>query len=412
MALRIKLSEEVRGRIEQGKRRARLASVAVSAIFVLLGGLVLWLSSILISQAPLPTFIAYVPNEENINLTPKPLMDLVGGASAESPPVSIEIAADIADVALAPMDFSTTFTGFGGGSMGGMAGLGEGGVGSGYGDGKGTGMGSAEKTGSSFCGRFWDLKKTPGGTAGPYRDVSSNGRVMDMLSRFYKGGWNPSDFSACYESKVKLYTNCFYMPNCMDNEATNAYDPKGRMKLEPSRWVALYRAKVKAPASGRFRFVGAGDSVMGVRFAGRNVLQCGFHSLETGEWDANLTDDYQSRHDFFAYKGCEAWNEMFGGFQAGEIFTVEEGQWYDMEVLVSEIGGGAFGFCLLLDDVDGEKKKDAQGQPLFQVFRTSFVEPDADEIYAGMKYKDEQSLVRPPYDPDSMVWEAKPVGAK
>ncbi len=410
MALRIKLSEEVRRRIEQGKKRARLASVLAATGVVLLGGLVLLLSTILIAPSTPPTFIAYIPNEDALPQTRSQVRDISGGARPESPPVSIEIADAMADVALAPMEFSTSLEGMGGSSMGGMAGLGDGGVGTGYGDGDGSGMGAAENTGSSFCGRFWDFKKTPRGAASAWQGVDANGRVMDLLSRFYKGGWNTQEFSGYFESKVKLYANCFYMPCCMDNEASNAYDPDGRMGLKPSRWVALYRAKVKAPASGRFRFVGTGDSVMGVRFAGRNVLQCGFHSLETGEWNGNLTDGYQSSHDFFRYKDCLAWNELFGGLQAGEIFTVEEGKWYDMEVLVSEIGGGAFGFCLLVDDVDGEKKQDAQGLPLFQVFRTSFVAPDADEIYANIKYKDAASLVRPPYDADSMVWEAKPIG--
>lgn len=209
-------------------------------------------------------------------------------------------------------------------------------------------------------GRFWDLKKTPAGADSKLKDATGNEKVLQLESQFFNGGWNTSVFTPYCEAKTKLYTSCFYMPNCLDNEATHAFDEKGTMKLKASRWVALYRARVKAPKSGKFRFVGAGDSVLAVRFDGRNVLSVGFHDLKSAAWNGLhilSNPDCLKNRDVYDYASCQFWNDQFGGFAAGEPFTVHVGQWYEMQVLISEIGGGNFGFCLLIDDMSEENKR-------------------------------------------------------
>ncbi len=401
------MSDEAQAEMEEYRRKERKYSLIVSASVVVLGSLLLWLAKIFIVAPDEPQFIVYTPPDDGPGVTSPTVQDLSGGTPPSLPPISVSVSVDSATVFMPSVDTTALDGLFSGESADGM-GLGGNGLGTGYGDGNAAGMGG-KKSSSCFCGRFWDLKKTSGGADSPYKEAEMNKEVMKLISRFYNGGWNPSTFASYFESKVKLYTNCFFMPSSLDTEASHAYDPDGKMGLAPCRWVAIYRARVKAPVSGRFRFIGAGDSVMGVRFNGRNVLECGFHSMKTGEWNGNVTDSYISGHEYYQYESCRVWTDHFGGFQAGEVFTVEAGRWYDMDVLVSEIGGGEFGFCLLIDDMDSEKKKDADGQPIFQLFRTSFIAPDADELYAQIKYKDENSLVHPPYDPDSMMWEAKPV---
>ncbi len=415
MALRIKMSAEATERMLAARKRARITAISVAAVLVVLGSILMWVTSILIKAPEEALFIVYTPADDTTDLAPKPVTSISGGSPPTAPPIDVIVSTDAASVAMPTMDLSSVIDGsMFGSSMGGMDGIGGGGLGNGFGGGNGSGMGSSKSEGSSFCGRFWDLKKTSSGAPSVIgkNPTTSNSQVLEIESRFFNSMWSPNMFSSYYESKVKLFTTCFFMPNCLDNEASHAYDPKGKMGLQPSRWVALYRAKVKAPTSGRFRFVGAADSVMGVRFNGKNVLECGFHNLRTAKWNGNLEDTYRNGKDFYQYRDCDRWNELFGGFQAGDVFEVKEGEWYEMEVLISEIGGGEFGFCLLLDDVDGKKRKDKDGNPIFQLFRTNLSMPDVEEIYAGIKFKDkdEGTRVRPPFDDDSMVWEAKPIG--
>ncbi|SEH99775.1 ankyrin repeats (3 copies) [Akkermansia glycaniphila] len=267
------------------------------------------------------------------------------------------------------------------------------------------GMGSPNHSGSSFCGTLYDLKQTKSGTDSPYREHTQANceGVLKEISHFYNSGWPKGYFDKYFKSPTNLYITCFYMLHSLDKEAPYAYQVQD--KVQPSRWVAVYRGTVHAPKSGTFRFVGIGDSVLAVRFNGKNVLACGFHTLEDNTWNGNNRPTYRQDKDFYAYENCDAWNNLFGGFQAGIPFTVEKDQWYEMDVLVSEIGGGAFGFCLLIDDMDDTATpRDRRGSPVFQLFRTNLVEPTSADAYSRIKYLDENMRVHPPYNRNSLVW--------
>ncbi len=412
MAIKIKMSEEVEQRLREIRKRERYAAVITSAVLVLLMLAMLWVTKILIADKDNASFLVYQPETEEIQDTPK-VQDISGGSPPAAPPIEGSVSQDVDTSAVLPLEFSVSvsadFSDPLGTSLSGGNGLGKG-----MGGGGGSGMGSSKKAESAFCGRFWDLKKTYNGADSRYVDNSANIDVLKLESQFFNSGWNMGIFSPYFEAKTRLYSSCFFMPNCMDQEATHAYDPKGKMKMKASRWVALYRAKVKAPKTGRFRFLGAGDSVLAVRFDGKNVLSCGFHKIQTGEWNGYHVDREEGKDGggakLVAYEGCDFWNAQFGGFRAGETFSVEKDQWYEMQVLVSEIGGGNFGFCLLIDDMDEEgKKMTKDGKPLFQLFRTTFISPDINEVYEGIRFKDDELRVNPPYDPDSMIWEARPI---
>lgn len=421
MAMKIKMSEETRQRLEMLQKREKKAAIIATAVIIILFFSALIITKVFIEEAPTPSFLVYQP-EQDSSPDLKPVQDISGGTPPVAPPVDVIVSHNVDSAAVLPMDVSMDIEGVVMDPLGDAFSTGTGGLGKGIGGGgeggNSAGMGGAKKEDSMFVGRFWDLKKTYNGQDSRFAAATSNQDVLALISQFYNGGWNSGLFSPYLEAKARLYTSCFYMPNCLDREAANAYDPKKTQGLKACRWVAVYRAKVKAPMSGTFRFLGAGDSVLAVRFNGRNVLACGLHKLTAGAngWNAFFYDEgnnidmkEEDRKGLIAYTGCEYWNGLFGGFRAGEAFTVESGQWYDMDVLVTEIGGGNFGFCLLIENVNeegGAKTKD--GKPLFQLFRTNFAAPDADVMYDNdIKFKDDDMRVNPPYDVDSMVWPAK-----
>ena len=420
MAVKIKMSDVTRERLEAIRKRERRGAIIATSVIVVLLFVMLFIAKIFIPEPPQAEFLVYQPEEDSSPDVQK-VKDISGGTPPVAPPVNVIVSNAVDAVSVLPMEVDMSLDSMAmdsmGDAFGSSAGLGEG---MGGGGGGGAGMGGSKKEESAFVGRFWDLKKTYQGAESRFAAATAVRDVLALTSQFYNGGWNTGLFSPFMESKTKLYATCFYMPNCYDQEAARAYDPKKKMGLKASRWVAIYRAKVKAPVSGTFRFLGAGDSVMGVRFNNRNVLACGMHKLTAGAegWNAYFFDEGNNeemkaadREGLVTYSGCEYWNGLFGGFRRGETFSVESGQWYDMEVLVSEIGGGNFGFCLLIENVNEEGGiKDKDGKPLYQLFRTSFIEPNAEEMYENqIQFKDDDMRVLPPYDPDSMVWPAKGV---
>lgn len=414
MAIKFRIADTTREDMESLRTSMRRKAACLMSAILLGILVVLWVMRVIIPPVPVPSFTIYSPEENTSEVEetnrPKdlstdssqqmqqPLPDIIVSTEVSSSPTSL------------PFDMPDFVAGPGSGDLVGAGdGLGEG-LGSGS---KGGSMGG-KKLDSAFLGVFYDFKKKNDGTESPLagRQTTHNGDVLDLESKFVNKAWDFQNFAPYYRSRQQLYTTCFYMPNCLDREASNAYDPDGKMGLKPGRWAAVYRAKVQAPSSGKFRFVGVADSVMAVRFDGKNVLYCGLHNLKTSGWNEWMLEASPSAtqgREMFAYSSCPFWNEQSGGFVAGDVFTVKKDQWYEMQVLVSEIGGGEFGFCLLIDNVDDTKKRTKDGVPIFQLFRTAWSEPTAAEAYENIKYKSEGGETDPPYDPDSEIWKAKPV---
>ena len=430
MAIRFRTTDTARGSIESLRHRTRRRAVILMVIILsaLLG--ILYVTKILIATPPMTEFIVYQGDtvQDEVQTTPK-VRDISGGKPPAAPPVAPIIAAttDIANPSFTmDVDMDTPAM-----STSGFDSVGGNGLGDGMGEGSGRGGMGGKKVDSAFAGYFWDLKRTANGKPSAYENEISNEQVLEFESNFYNKGWNPDALVMYMRSKLQLYSTCFFMPNCKDNEAVHAYDPTGKQGLKKSRWLVVYRAKVKAPASGTFRFVGAADTVMAVRFDGRNVLACGLHNLRNATWNEPFEDKEKRATLIVGYEGIkEVWGvtdkelkdaesmkerkaSPIVGFEVGDPVTVKAGEWYEMQVMISEIGGGEFGFCLLIDEESGEKKTDKDGNPIFQLFRTAFSAPNVESAYETIleenKVGDFPLLKEIPYDPDSRIWEAKPV---
>ncbi len=423
-----KKNKRGKDRVRQLRQRQQLRQSSLAALFcatlICIIALTLYTLKLFQAARPVASFeLSYVAEEQAQEKKREPKkLETRRTAPAPAPAklsVPITVSPISQPIQLTPSDMGE-FIGQDISAIGDGDGLGGDGLGGdGWGAGDGAGLGSAEEIASAFVGEFWDLKRKPNKSKSEHYSHGQSMKVHSYLSQFFNQGWPRSRFSDYLKSPVKLYATCFYMPHSSDLEATHAYDPTGIHGLEKSRWVIIYRAQVQAPKTGQFRFVGAADSVMGVRFNKTNVLHVGLHNLRTGVWGDS--DTYDGKHTQYRYKKSGAWNTLCQGFTAGDIFHVKKGEWYDMEVLISEIGGGNFGFCLLIDElVDGESTsmKTTRGSitwgnelnehiPVFQLFRTQLVEPNADEIYDTMKHSEGIIRVHPEYDEDSYVWLAR-----
>ncbi len=423
-AKRGKRNRRVKDRIVQMRQRLRLSVTAALICLTLIAiiAVTLYTRKLFKSSPPLASFeLTHVAEGEKEQKKEKP-RERETRITQSSPPLSSISAPIIVSPTTQAMNLSPSDMGegipYGLTAMGDGEGFGGDGSDGGSGDG-GAGLGSSDEIASAFVGEFWDLKRSRNKSKSKYYPAEKSPDVHRFLSSFFKHGWQRSRFAPFLKSPVNLYATCFYMPNASDLEATHAYDPAGKYGLEKSRWVIIYRAQVQAPKTGRFRFIGAADSVMGVRFNRKNVLNVGLHNLNTGQWGDS--DIYDGKHPKYLYKSTEVWSELCQGFTAGDIFSVRQGEWYDMEVLISEIGGGNFGFCLLIDElIEGESAsmKMTEGGvgwgetvskrvPVFQLFRTQLVEPDAEEIYGTMMYSEDAERIDPEYDEDSYVWAAR-----
>lgn len=268
-------------------------------------------------------------------------------------------------------------------------------------------------------GTFYDFKQTQSGTP---TNITPD-EAANLMKEFVTKKWNPGIFNKYYKAPTKLYSSMFYISRRKAIEAPKAYKCEDRVK--DSRWCAVYRGKVRAPKSGKFRFVGAGDDSIAVRFNNELVFDYGWYILSIGQrihggkdspWYNTLTGkriDKDKKKElvetginippvtFYEYSGTKHWNDNIGGLAAGKVFEVKAGETYPIEVLITEIPGGEFGVALLIEDMDSPPtKKDAKtGAPIFPLFRTAYQLPAASIIKGmGGDYV--------PFDQVGPVWES------
>ncbi len=310
------------------------------------------------------------------------------------------------------------------GSLGaaGGGGLGGGGSGGGFGDGKGRGIGSGIGDGlgngpSTKVNPFGILSRTPGALVGTFYDLKqtdkrkptniSNGQTQEVIKEFVNRGWKENTLSRnYYQAPQKLYQTKIYIP-MMDAEGAPAAFNCGK-EVQPSRWLIVYRGTVTPPYTGKYRFVGAGDDVLVVRFNNRHVFDHGFYGGTTGTHLSQMMDVLTSGEDrnkqlkespmklpveFYKYDTTANWNRSIGGLAVGPEFEVKAGMSYPIEILLSEIPGGLFCASLMIEKVGENYEKASTGSPILPLFRTDFSPP---AVTTGDN--------APPFDPKGHAW--------
>jgi hypothetical protein len=346
------------------------------------------------------------------------------------PDLSRAVAVDtISDITLPEPDELNQMTSLGGLSSGALsAGLGGPGDGGGKGDGFGKDFGSglvpgmSDGTGSKnpfglqeantagLAGTLYDLKQTD--------DLKPTNMTLDemrvMLKDIAKRGFKPRDFSKYYKAPTTLYQTKFLIPSMSADKAPAAFSVE--KYVQPKQWFVVYRGNVQAPKTGRYRFVGAGDDVLMVRFNNRLVFDYGYTLAATGGSSRVVSQESYNRDEnsdairnfkrlspmpvpseTFEYSTNRRINHDIGGLAAGPEFQVTAGTTYPIEILISEIPGGIFSTSLLIQEMGATYQKDAAGLPILPLFRLDHSLPDPD-------LKGEA----PPFDPNGPVWKFIP----
>ena len=305
------------------------------------------------------------------------------------------------------------------GSSGMAAGLGGsgsgGGKGSGKGKGFGDGMGPGMGGGAGKMNPFGALNPNANALVGTFYNLNhrSSGEVTDtdnakqakIIHDFVTRNWNEIELNKFLKAPQKLYQTKIYLP------AMNAAEAPSAFGLTPDphpRWIVVYRGTLTAEKTTKFRFVGAGDDTMVVRFNGRNVFDFGYNPgtipLDLGPFKAALRGKerfHGALHDcpmeppvtFYTYPTTVDWNGNLGGLAAGPEQSVVMGHDYPVEILIAEGCGGLFAASLLMEETGATYERCSTGAPILPLFRTDASVP------SGVKGDN-----TPPYDPKGPVW--------
>jgi len=245
------------------------------------------------------------------------------------------------------------------------------------------------QAGGTLVGRFYDLKQFKDRKPNPaFVKLGGGGLAVKELSEFIKGGWNSGSLAEFYQAPTVLYATQIFVPGMTASEAPKAYGVEKEVK--PMAWIAHYKGKVSPPANGTYRFVGAGDDHLAVRLDGRLVLDGGGRMVSTFKTDRPKSPAYP-----YAYSQSAWLNANRGGFTVGHSMELRAGQFYDIDIVISEGPGGQFHALLFFEQEGVKYEKDPKGNPILPIFRV------ADS-------KTEKGPGYPPFMADGPVWRALP----
>jgi hypothetical protein len=283
-------------------------------------------------------------------------------------------------------------------------------------DGHGTGnlFGLQAPGSTGLAGTLYDLKQTD--------DLKPTGMTADemreTLKDIAKRGFRPRDFASFYKAPTTLYQTKFLIPSMPAEKAPTAFSVE--QYVQPKQWFIVYRGNVRAPKSGRYRFVGAGDDVLTVRLNNRLVFDYGYTMAATGSGVHTISPESYEKdknsdaiRNFkrlspmpvpsvtYPYANTRTINHALGGLAVGPEFEVKAGVSYPIEILISEIPGGIFSTALLIQEEGITYQKDAAGLPILPLFRLDHSLPDLSTEGEA-----------PPFDPTGPVWEFVPGGVR
>jgi hypothetical protein len=282
----------------------------------------------------------------------------------------------------------------------------------GTGDAKIPVFGRTEPSANALTGTFYDLKQdkhhrtTSLGEKTDWNQITV--QLRGILHQFVKRGWNERQLDDYFQAGQKLYQTKIFLPAMSADAAPKAF---GQENIPGSRWVVVYRGTVKPPKSGRFRFVGAGDDLLAVRFNGKTVFDFGYDSVTADirlagqqaklaatprtdkEWD-------RARKDFsmpepvtiHRYDTLSPWHRRdLGGLAVGPWFEAKEDGDYPIEILLSEAPGGYFFGYLLIEEEGATYRKTPEGSPILPLFRLDDQVPSV-------------AQPGPVFEPDGPIW--------
>ena len=181
----------------------------------------------------------------------------------------------------------------------------------------------------------------------------------------------------------------------------------------PGGWIGVFKGRVTAPKTMKFRFVGSADDTLIVRFGGKVVLESGYvlPSVFTGsnsdeafskgtdkQYIQNIRAGKDLKHKDYSLiqlRSTKFFNDSFGGLMGGTPVSVKKGESYSIEIVIGECGRHGF-YYLLTQEVTKDNKA-----PLM-LFRTNDDWPvSPQEGEAG-----------PAYSKDSPVWKTADTKSK
>ena len=260
---------------------------------------------------------------------------------------------------------------------------------------------------SMLQGVFYDFKRMKNGNQNadfkgiPETGAYTEARVAPMLKilkAFVNGDWRREydgqgrvhfpDLEKYYCSPTRAWNSTYFYSAINANDLPQALGCGSEVK--PASWCCIYSGYVKAPFTGKFRFVGYGDDFLVIRFGQQVVLDYGWFSATLGEkFDENLRTKLSSSSTSQIVRSMPKINEpessFYSGYNpvfyfpslcsehgvaAGKIVSVRAGDVIPIDIMTSDLGEG-FKIAVFIEQLNTNGEPMNKNSSTLPLFRTT-----------------------------------------
>ena len=209
-----------------------------------------------------------------------------------------------------------------------------------------------------LLGSIYDLRRKANGTEVEYRKNAMKVAYLRLVEELVnsQGQLDSGKIEKYFKSSQTLGAATIYMPSMKNTEGPVAFG----METLPGQqlWLAHYKGMLKAPKSGRYRFVGSADEVLIVRINGKLVFDGTWRGIPWEHSNRTPTGWKQSNPSVPSRKIGPG-----DGVYTGDWFSLSHSP-FEMEVIIGEGWGGSFG-CVLAIEEEGVDYQ-VQPRPIFK----------------------------------------------
>ncbi len=224
------------------------------------------------------------------------------------------------------------------------------------GAGAGAGFGSFSGTANDFLGTVYDLKIGP-----DHRPTGMNqARYTKILTDFVAGGWNEATLAPYYKASKKLYAPAIWIPTTPSERCAKEMNLDN--ELSSTMWVGWYRARVIAPKSAKYHFVGFGDDILAVAVNGKVVL-------DGSLWPVTKSPQ-KMPWPFTEWSRMCGWRgQNYGMYRVGDSFEANPIETITIDVLMGDEPGGFYNAYLLIAEDKRIYPLSPEKVPLYPIFQ-------------------------------------------
>lgn len=213
-------------------------------------------------------------------------------------------------------------------------------------------FGSASGVEGALIGILYDLKQNQRGQPSDVRGR----KFRDVLGEFLASDWDESVLNRYFRVSRPVYATRIFIPIMRAEQAPASFGVAD--VVEPRLWAVHYKGQVAAPMDGVYRLAGYADDFIAARINSKTVLVHGRPDCipQNFEWEPSARS-----------YGIRVGNGMV---RYGQWISLKRGEVIDLDVLVAERPGGAFGAWLFIQR-EGESYPERRGRPILPIFQLS-----------------------------------------